>query len=85
MKKIITKVQPFTMQQRVYVYDDENVVDFVETNFENFDGSILALAEKYNITEVELVGAKFAQWIGERLAKAELNKYNTSNLKIKYL
>ena len=85
MKKIITKVQPFTMQQTVYVYEDGNVIDSMETNFENFDGSILALAEKYNIVDVELIGAKFAQWIGERLAKAELNKYNTSNLRIKYL
>jgi len=86
MKKIIVKVQPFTMQQTVFAYEDGNKIDAIETNFDNFCESILFLSEKYNITEVELLGiANFSQWIGEKLVKAELEKYNKNTLQIKYM
>jgi len=86
MKKIIVKVQPFTMKQTAFVYEDGNKIDAAETNFDNFNDEVLALVEKHNITEVELVGAAmFSKWIGERLLKAELNKYNKNTLQVKYL
>ena len=85
MKKIIVKVQPFTLNQTAYVYENGNKIDAVETNFDNFNDVILALAKEYNLTEVELAGATFAKWIGERLLKAEYEKYEKNTLEIKYL
>ena len=86
MKKIVGMLQPFTLTQKVFVYEDGNKIDATSTTIDKIDTDILTFVEQYNITKIDLVGPQqFSRGIGKKLQETELAKYNTNTLEINYL
>lgn len=86
MKKIVSAIQPFVMTQEIIVYENGNKIDIISTTIENFSETILNAVNKYNITQLEFLGPKkYAQGLGNKIKEAEMLKYNTNKIEIKYL
>ena len=53
-KKIIGLLQPFDLKQNIYVYEDGNKIEIIETKVDNFTSEMLQLINKYKIEDIEL-------------------------------
>lgn len=85
-KKIIGILQPFDTKQIIYVYEDNNKIDIVETTMSDFSISVLDLINKYDILDINLAGPKqYTKKIGNDIKEQEITKYNNSQITIKYL
>lgn len=87
MKKIITRLEPFSMTQIIYTYEDGNKIDIIENIKTNeIADKILEVAKAENICNIEFVGPhSFAQGIGNKILEKELANYDVHNIEIKYL
>lgn len=86
MKKIVSVLQPFAMTQDIIVYENGNKIDIVPACIEDFNEIMLNTIDKYSVEQVEFLGPKkYAQGLGNKLKEAEMLRYNTNKLKIKYL
>ena len=84
MKKIVTVIRPFTLNQNVFVYEDGNKIDVASTDLDNITDIIIEFATKYNAKEVQLIGSKnFSRGIKEKIETAEMTKYGKNELEIK--
>lgn len=84
MKKIVTVIKPFIMQQNIFVYEDGNKIDLFSVNLEDIENSLIETAKKYDVTDIELIGSKsYSKGIKNKIEVAEMNKYNENKLNIK--
>lgn len=85
--KIMGILQPFTMQQSFYVYDNGNKIEICEVKDSNDIGNVvITLAEKYSINDVQLVGPlSYVEGIKNMIQKNEISKYNEYKLNITFL
>ena len=85
-KKIIGLLQPFDLKQNIYVYEDGNKIEIIETKVDNFTSEILQLINKYKIEDIELAGPKkYAKGIGTKVQEEYIKNYSNNNLNIKYI
>lgn len=85
-KKIIGLLQPFNLKQNIYVYEDGNKIEIIETEVDNFATEILQLINKYKVEDIELAGPKkYTKGIGTKIQEEYLNNYSNNNLDIKYI
>ena len=83
MRKIVTVIRPFTLNQNVFVYEDGNKIDVVTTDLESIVDTIIEISAKYEAKEIQLIGSKnFSKGIQERIETAEMTKYGKKELKI---
>lgn len=83
MRKIVGIVRPFDMNQTFMVYEDGNKLDVVETTLENLNNTILGLADKYSVDNVNLIGPqKFLHGISNKLKEEFSLKYDNRNLTV---
>ena len=76
-KKIICRLQPFLMEQDIYVYQDGNKLDATKVKSQDLVDTIINLADKYKIKDVDFSGpAQYSRGIGNQLQEASLVKYN---------
>ena len=76
-KKIICRLQPFLMEQDIYVYENGNKLDATKTKSQELVDTILTLANKYKIKDVDFSGpVQYSKGIGNQLQEASLVKYN---------
>jgi hypothetical protein len=81
--KIIGIIKPFELKQQFYVYDNGNKIDAIEIGMDEIVDNIFTLKDKYNIKQLELVGAKtYSAGISKQIKEAELTKYNNNTLEI---
>ena len=83
MKRIAGIIQPGSLKQTFYVYEDGNKIDAINVSIEELPSTILILAEKYTVSNVFLFGIK--QWtehIKLNIQKQEIIKYNKTKLNI---
>ena len=81
--KIVGIIKPFDLTQRIYVFNEGDNIETVSTTLEDFNNVIFSLCNKYNITNIDLAGAKkFNNQIKENLIKENITKYNINNLSI---
>lgn len=86
MKKIVGILQPFTLTQKVFVYENGNKIDATDTTIDKINDVVFNFAEEYKITKVDLMGPQqFSKGIGNKLQEAELIKYSKNTLEINYL
>ena len=84
MKKIVSVIKPFVVNQNVFVYEDGNKIDVISANLEDIENSLIEIAEKYNVIDIELIGSKnYSKGIKNKIETAEMTKYNTNKLNIK--
>lgn len=83
MIKMVAMLQPFERVQKIYVYENGNLLDVSSTSMEEFPSAVFALKDKYNVTKLDLVGAtRFSKGFKEKIHKEELVRYNNSTLEI---
>ena len=81
MKKIVSVIKPFTMQQNIFVYEDGNKIDALTANLDNIQEILLDTAMKYNANEIQLVGAKnYSKGIKNKIEELEISKYNENKI-----
>lgn len=56
MGKIIVNYQPFTVQQAIYVVENDKVIDCTSVELDRVDNAVEGLSLKYHITDIELHG-----------------------------
>ncbi len=84
MKKIVSIIKPFILNQNIFVYEDGNKIDVVSVELDNVPNTIIETATKYNAKEVQLIGSKnFSKGIKEKIELAEITKYGKNELEIK--
>lgn len=85
-KKIIGLLQPFDLKQNIYVYEDGNKIEIIETKVDNFTSEMLQLINKYKIEDIELAGPKkYTKGIGAKVQEEYIKNYSNNNLNIKYV
>jgi len=85
-KKIIGLLQPFDLKQNIYVYEDGNKIEIIETKVDNFTSEMLQLINKYKIEDIELAGPKkYTKGIGTKVQEEYIKNYSNNNLNIKYV
>lgn len=85
-KKIIGLLQPFDLKQNIYVYEDGNKIEIIETKVDNFTSEMLQLINKYKIEDIELAGPKkYIKGIGTKVQEEYIKNYSNNNLNIKYI
>ncbi len=86
MKKIIMVLKPFVLNQPVYVYDDQKLIDTYEIDTFNISKKIIETAKLYNISQIDVSGPKeYAKGITNQIAKKELEQYSTNQLTFNYI
>lgn len=86
MKKIVGALKPFILKQDFYVYEDSNKIYAFSTTIDKLSEDILAVAEQYQVNQLDLVGPKqYSKGIGNKIEEAEMAKYNKNILEINYL
>lgn len=76
-KKIICRLQPFLMEQDIYVYENGNKLDATKATSQDLINTIISLADRYNIKSIDFSGpAQYSRGIGNQLQEASLVKYN---------
>ena len=86
MKKIITMLQPFALNQNIIVYENGNKIDMKESTIDNLVEEVSKLIEQYNIKQVDFIGAKqYAKGLRTKIKENELFQFNKDDLIINYL
>ena len=86
MKKIVSVIKPFIINQNVFVYEDGNKVDAISVPLNDIQIILVDTATKYEATEIELIGPKkYLKGIVNKIEETEINKYNTNKLNIKII
>lgn len=81
MKKIVGIIRPFSTVQSLYVLEDGEEIEVVETTLDNLNNTIFTLTDKYNLNCIDLTGPqKFNTGLANNLAKEEMLKYNKTNI-----
>jgi hypothetical protein len=86
MTKIVGLIKPLEEAQQLYVFIDDEQVDYVVTNIDKLTDTIYKLVELYNVEQLDLVGSNtFNKHIGDTIKTFELKDYNKSDLIINYI
>ena len=72
--------------QHIYVYKDGERVDTVGVLFEDIPETTLNYLEKYNLSNIDLSGARvYTEKIEQDIKKAMVCKYNSCDITFKYV
>ena len=86
MKKIVSVIKPFIINQNIFVYEDGNKIDAVSVPLNNMQDILINKANKYEITEVELIGSKkYLNGIIKKIQEEEMTQYKENKLNIKII
>ena len=84
MKKIVSVIRPFTLEQNIFVYEDGNKIDVASIELEKIQDKLIELAATYEVKEIQLIGSKnFCIGIKQKIETAEIAKYGKNELEIK--
>ncbi len=83
MKKIVSVIKPFIMNQNVFVYEDGNKVDVLSVPLNDIQNILVETATKYEVTDIELIGSKkYLNGIVNKVRETEISQYNEHKLNI---
>ena len=83
MKKIVSVIKPFVINQNVFVYEDGNKIDVISVPLDNIQDILINTATKYEITDIELIGSKkYLNGIVNKIKETEMSQYNEHKLNI---
>ena len=86
MKKIVSIIKPFVINQNVFVYEDGNKIDVISVSLNDIQDILINTAEKYDATDIELIGSKkYINGIVNKIRETEINQYNENKLNIKII
>ena len=86
MKKIVSVIKPFIMNQNIFIYEDGNKIDALSVSLDDIHEILVDTAIKYEATEIELIGSiKYLNGIANKIKETEINKYNENKFNIKII
>lgn len=86
MKKIVSVIRPFTIEQNIFVYEDGNKIDAISVQLNDIQNILVNTANKYEITEVELIGSKkYLNEIVKKVQEEEMTQYKENKINIKII
>ena len=84
MKKIVSVIKPFVVNQNVFVYEDGNKIDVLSVPLNDIQNILVNTATQYEVTDIELIGSKkYLNGIINKIRETEINQYNENKLNIK--
>ena len=86
MKKIVSVIKPFIINQNVFVYEDGNKIDVLSVPLDNIQNILINTAIKYEVNDIELIGSKkYLNGIINKIQEEEIKQYNANKLNIKII
>lgn len=86
MRKIITILQPFDLNQQIFVYENGQKIDAQKIETLSIPQGVCGLARQYEIKDIELGGPKqYARGIGKKITEYAISEYGINDLEIKIL
>lgn len=83
MKKIVSVIKPFVINQNIFVYEDGNKIDVLSAPLADIQKIIVNTAIKYELNDVELLGSKkYLAGIVNKIKEAEISQYKENKLNI---
>lgn len=83
MKKIVSVIKPFVVNQNVFVYEDGNKIDVLSVPLNDIQDILVETATKYEVTDIELIGSKkYLNGIVNKVRETEMSQYNEHKLNI---
>ena len=83
MKKIVSVIKPFVINQNVFVYEDGNKIDVLSVPLNDIQNILVNTATQYEITDIELIGSKkYLNGIVNKVRETEMSQYNEHKLNI---
>lgn len=86
MKKIVSVIKPFVINQNVFVYEDGNKIDVLSVPLNDIQNILINTAIKYEVNDIELIGSKkYLNGIINKVQEEEIKQYNANKLNIKVI
>ena len=86
MKKIMSVIKPFILEQNVIVYEDGNKLDVISCTINDMPEAMLQLAKQYDLNNIELAGpVSYLKGIQKQIQELEMSTYSTNNIEIKLI
>ena len=83
MKKIVSVIKPFIVNQNVFVYEDGNKIDVLSVPLNDIQNILVNTATQYEVTDIELIGSKkYLNGIVNKIKETEISQYNEHKLNI---
>jgi hypothetical protein len=83
MKKIVSVIKPFVINQNVFVYEDGNKIDVLSVSLNDIQNILVNTATQYEVTDIELIGSKkYLNGIVNKIKETEMSQYNEHKLNI---
>ena len=83
MKKIVSVIKPFVVNQNVFVYEDGNKIDVLSIPLNDIQNILVNTATQYEVTDIELIGSKkYLNGIVNKIKETEMSQYNEHKLNI---
>ena len=83
MKKIVSVIKPFVVNQNVFVYEDGNKIDVSSVPLNDIQNILVNTATQYEVTDIELIGPKkYLNGIVNKIKETEMSQYNEHKLNI---
>ena len=83
MKKIVSVIKPFVVNQNVFVYEDGNKIDVLSVPLNDIQNILVNTATQYEVTDIELIGSKkYLNGIVNKVKETEVSQYNEHKLNI---
>ena len=86
MYKLLIRGEPVGPKQYVYIFKDDKRVETIGVDIADLKEIVLACVEKYDITSIDLSGARmYMQGIEKDLISSDLTSYNINSLSFRYI
>lgn len=86
MKKLVSVIKPFIVNQNIFVYEDGNKIDVLSVPLNEIEKVLVDTATQYEAYEVELLGSKkYLNGIVNKIREIEISQYNENRLSIKII
>lgn len=86
MKKIVSVIKPFVINQNIFVYEDGNKIDVLSVPLNDIQNILINTAIKYEVNDIELIGSKkYLNGIINKVQEEEIKQYNANKLNIKII
>ena len=83
MKKIVSVIKPFVVNQNVFVYENGNKIDVLSVPLNDIQNILVNTATQYEVTDIELIGSKkYLNGIINKIKETEMSQYNEHKLNI---
>ncbi len=80
-KKIVAMIQPFSLKQNFYIYENGNKIASVSPKTDEIVETVLSFMKEHDVDQLDLLGPKqYNRGLRKKIKEAEMNKFNKDTL-----